>query len=106
MGGAHAAGTHCRSRQSERGGAPVRLWCGPSGRHHIARAGGIPNASATCGDDALHITTTFSCTWTPLYDSVGNRIRLRQSCLSLIARPSMIHPGFRISLCASVSRFS
>ena len=29
-----------------------------------------------------------------------------QSHLSLIARPSMIHPGFSISLCATVARFS
>ena len=106
MVGANAAGPHCRSRQSERGDAPARLWWEPSGRHHTARAGGIPNASATRGDDALHIATTFSCTWTPLDDSVGNRNRFRQSCVSLIARPSMIHPGFRISLCASASRLS
>ena len=39
MGGAHAAGPHCRSRQSERGGAPVRLWCGrPAGTTVPAQA--------------------------------------------------------------------
>ena len=40
------------------------------------------------------------------YNATGNRSRRRQSRLSLIARPSMIHPGFSISLCASVLRFS
>ena len=71
------------------GVAPVRLWWGPSGRHHSARAGGKPTPSATCRDGAAHIDRTFPCTWTPLSDV---RFPIGTECLSGGGKPTAGRP--------------